>query len=549
MSAAVDRVESRIDWTDPDYTAIFRARASRLVKLRNDPQLLANVRAWYKDHPADFISDWGVTVDPRMAERDLPTIMPFVLFPRQRELIDWIIEVWRDSEGGVLEKSRDIGASWLAVSLSCTLCLFHRGITIGFGSRKEDLVDRSGDPSTLFYKGRQFMQYLPPEFRGEWNERKHAQHLRLQFPWTDSAITGEAGDNIGRGGRTTMFFVDEAAHLERPKLIDASLSATTNCRVDMSSVNGMANSFAERRHGGRAKVFTFHYRDDPRKDDEWVANKRASFDDVVWAAEYEIDYTASVEGIIIPAVWVTAAVDAHIKLGIEPTGAKTGALDVADGGADRNAFAVRHGILVPHVESWKGSADLDIFHSVERSFLLCDMHGLEGFVYDADGLGAGVRGDARKINEKRTERDPRNSSTKRVEAYRGSGGVYKPESIVKGTERKAIDFFENYKAQSWWTIKDRFKETYRAVVEGVKDYDPNNIISLSSASPELHQLKTELSQPTWKPSKTGKIMVEKAPEGTKSPNLADGVVMVFAPRSGPMIIGRDVLDLFGAGKR
>jgi hypothetical protein len=37
-------------------------------------------------------------------------------------------------------------------------------------------------------------------------------------------LKGEAGDNIGRGDRTTLYFVDEAAFLQRPLLIDAALA-------------------------------------------------------------------------------------------------------------------------------------------------------------------------------------------------------------------------------------------------------------------------------------------------------------------------------------
>jgi phage terminase large subunit len=59
--------------------------------------------------------------------------------------------------------------------------------------------------------------------------------------------------------------VDEAAHLERPELIEASLSQTTNCRIDMSSVRGMANPFAAKRWAGKVEVFIFDWREDPRR--------------------------------------------------------------------------------------------------------------------------------------------------------------------------------------------------------------------------------------------------------------------------------------------
>ena len=525
------RAEAALDWRSPDYGPIYAARAERLTKLRADPAAMAWARKHYAENPADFITDWGMTLDPRDPAQ--PTLMPFVLFPRQRELVDELMDCYHKGESPLIEKSRDMGASWVAMALSCTLCLFRKGVAIGFGSRKEDQLDKVGDPSSLFSKGRDFMRYLPPEFRGEWDDRKHAAHMRLLFPWTGSSIVGEAGDNIGRGGRTSIFFVDEAAYLEHPKLADASLAANTNCRVDISSVNGTANSFAEKRHRAGTRVFTFHYRDDPRKDEAWKAKKQAELDPVVWAAEYEIDYRASVEGIVIPAAWVEASIDAHIRLGIEPTGKRVGALDIADTGADKNAYGITHGILLTHVESWRGSATLDTFHTVERAFALADENHVDEWLYDADGLGGPVRGDARKVNEARSAAGVKQQI---VRPYRGSGAVFKPDTIVPGTERKAKDYFENLKAQAWHTLRERFKLTARVIAGEVTQYDRGAIISISSKLRELSQLKLELSQPTWVPSKTGKWMIEKAPEGTMSPNLADTVVIAYAPRVLPMNI-------------
>src|SRR6185369_7016634 len=101
-----------------------------------------------------FINDWAVTVDPRNAERNLPVLVPFLLFPKQRELVDAILGAWRSSTGLAMPKSRDVGASWVAMALSCTMGLFMRNFMVGVGSAKEDKVDRAGDPDTLFYKAR-----------------------------------------------------------------------------------------------------------------------------------------------------------------------------------------------------------------------------------------------------------------------------------------------------------------------------------------------------------------------------------------------------------
>jgi hypothetical protein len=116
-----------------------------------------------------------------------------------------------------------------------------------------------------------------------------------------SILVGEAGDSIGRGDRTSIFFVDEAAFLEQPENVDAAFSATTNCRIDISTPNGHGNSFARRRHSGKIKVFTMHWRNDPRKGLDWYKKQESELDPVVLADEVNIDYAASVEGALIPS--------------------------------------------------------------------------------------------------------------------------------------------------------------------------------------------------------------------------------------------------------
>ena len=523
------------DFKQPNYDAIIQARGRRLAELRGDPAFLRATLAYYRDNLPDFINDWGWTADPRNAERGLPVLVPFVLFPKQREWLEWILARWRAQQPGITEKSRDGGLSWLAIALSCSLSLFRDGIVIGFGSRKEEYVDKLGAPKCLFYKARQFMRMLPVEFNGGWTER-HAPHMRIDFPRSGSVITGEAGDNIGRGDRASIYFVDEAAHLEHPELIDASLSATTNCRQDISSVNGMANPFAVKRHGGKIPVFTFAWRDDPRKDEAWYAKKCDELDPVVVAQEIDINYSASVEGIVIPSLWVAAAVDAHIKLKLDTTGLRTGALDVADRGIDKNAFAVRKGIVLTYAEQWSGK-ESDIFATTERAFNIADWHGLHEISYDGDGLGAGVRGDARKLNE---NRDNHGMRTHRVDMFRGSASVMDPtREIIEG--RTNEDFFANLKAQAWWALRFRFQATYRAVVQG-RPFKPDEIISIASDFPDRAKLVIELSQPVYKLNGAGKILIDKQPDGVASPNLADAVMMAFAPRRPPMVISDELLE-------
>jgi hypothetical protein len=507
------------DYRNPDYSAVFAERARRLERLRANPDRVPALLAYYRDHPADLISDWGMTADPRNAERGLPPTIPFILFDRQREWVDWVLKHWKEQQPGPTVKSRDMGMSWLSVALACALCITHDDLVIGFGSRKEEYVDKIGSPKSLFYKGRMFMSLLPRELRGGFQIGETDPHMRLKFPATGSTIVGEAGDGIGRGDRASIYFVDESAFLERPQLVEASLSQTTNCRIDISTPNGLANPFAERVLSGRFDTFRFHWRDDPRKDDEWYAKQQSILDPVTIAQEIDIDFSASIDGVLIPSAWVQSAIDAHEKLGFDPTGERLSALDVADLGKDSNAQALRDGVMIADVREWHGSSVEDIYGTTQRAFDHCDEWRTRRIRYDSDGLGAGVRGDGRVLNEDRDQ-------PIQLDAFHGGSEVAdKDREFIEG--RTNGEFFDNYKAQCWWLLRERFKATHEAVTEG-KPWQADNLVVISGACQNLSRLTAELSQPTYKKSARGKVQINKAPDGTKSPNLADAVMMAFA---------------------
>lgn len=520
------------DFKKPDYNAVFQWRYDRLCKIRKKPSVLAGMYQYYSENPGQFITDWGMTFDPRNVEIGLPAYCPFILFPRQEEAIHWIIERWKNREPGLADKSREMGMSWLTIAFACTMALFHDGFSMGFGSRKQEYVDKLGDLKAILPKGRMFMSLLPVEFRRGWTPRD-APHMRIQFPETQAFISGESGDGIGRGDRVSIYVVDESAWLPRPQLVEESLSNTTNCRIDVSTPRGMGNPFGRKRFAGKISVFSMHWSEDPRKDQAWYDKKCLHIDDpVVIAQELDLDYSASMEGVLIPALWVQAALDAHIKLGLKPKGLRKMGLDIADEGKDKNAVCGRYGILIEYLEQWSGKGG-DIYKTLEKVCDLADILDYRDVAYDSDGLGAGARGDARVINEKRKKKGDHKI---RFRAFRGSGRVLDPEKdpfVKDGEERDAEkgrtneDYFKNAKAQAWWSLRRRFLYTYRAVVLDMP-YNPEHIISIPRTLKECHKLVTELSQPTYKQNDVGQIIVNKDPDGMASPNLADSIMIAFA---------------------
>ena len=546
---------SPFDYRNPDYLEIFRIRAQRLGRLRQRQataiaaklppieQPVTKLRAYYRHHIGQFISDWGMTFDPRNPERGLPSAIPFLLFYKQEQFVEWMVAHWLAQEAGLCDKSRELGVSWLTVCVGAAICLFYDGVSIGYGSRKEEYVDKIGEPKSLFWKARFFIKYLPVEFRAGHVVGRDDPYMRLIFPDTGSSMGGEGGANIGRGDRRSIYVVDEAAHLEHPEQVDAALSMTTNCRIDVSSANGRSNPFAQKRFAYVPEhVFTMHWRDDPRKNEEWYAKKVAELNNpVIVAQELDINYSASVEGVLIPSEWVQASIDAHLKLKIFPRGIKSAALDVADEGVDKNAMCGGIGIFVDLLEEWSGKG-ADIFDTVERAFRICDENGYDSFWYDADGLGAGVRGDARVVNDRRKAQKQKLIA---VNPFRGSGEVVdadRPIDNAPGQTRLNGDYFANAKAQSWWHVRTLFRNTYRWVVEGVA-CNPDDIISLSSKLPLLQKLCVELSQPTFTVNGVGKLLIDKRPDGAPSPNLADGVMIRFAKKPRSLVISSRLLEL------
>lgn len=58
----------------------------------------------YRERPVEFIEHWCYTFDPRNAGTDKPTKIPFILFPRQRELIEFLHACMRSETSGLVER-------------------------------------------------------------------------------------------------------------------------------------------------------------------------------------------------------------------------------------------------------------------------------------------------------------------------------------------------------------------------------------------------------------------------------------------------------------
>jgi phage terminase large subunit len=520
------------------------ARVTRADILLESLESAAAGRAYYRTRPIEFIEQWCYTFDPRNAGTDKPTKIPFLLFPRQRQFIEFLHACLRGETSGLIEKSRDMGATWLCVAFSAWLFLFEPGATIGWGSRKAAGVDQIGDMSSIFEKMRWLLRSMPPVFWPPgFDPDSTMSYMRI---YSDhSSITGESGDDIGRGGRSLIYLKDESAHYEHPEAIEAALSDNTRVQIDISSVNGLGNVFHRKRDGGvewepgkpavrgKTNVFIMDWSDHPEKTQAWYEERKAkAIDDGllhVFRQEVDRNYAASVEGVVIPAEWVRSAIDAHVTLDWDEAENDPcyAGLDVADGGGDRNALAIREASVLRSVDQW-GERDTGV--TTRRALDDVASYGRKRrrvhLQYDSVGVGAGVKAESNRLKD-----DGLMPKFVNLISWNAGAAVNNPDDRVIPSDDESVlnkDFYGNLKAQAWWQLRLRFERTHRAVTEGLK-YDRDELISLPSTLPQLRTLEKELSQPTMSQNSRMKLIIDKQPEGTRSPNLADAVVMAYWP--------------------
>lgn len=495
-------------------------RILHLQRVNADRHLQALELAMCGRDVVHFVNTWGWTYDPRR----FPTVLPFDLFPKQVEMLRWLADREQAQEDGLVEKSREVGVTWLCCVYALHGWLFRDGFHAGFGSRKLDLVDQIGNPDSIFEKIRFFLYQLPGWMAPLGFRRgQHDNEARLVNPANGSTLTGEGGDNIGRGGRATIYFVDESAFLERPDSVERSLSQNTPCRIDVSTPNGPGNVFATKRFSGKVPVFTLHWRDDPRKDEAWYARQKAMKDAVTIAQELDIDYTASVEGITIPAAWVRAAVNLPLSAG---KGLVVGGYDVAEEGRDVSVLIVRQGPVVRVPVSWGACNTTEgawRAHSEALRLGVVTLH------YDAGGPGMGVKGTWEAARQ-----DPH--FLLGFEAIAVNFGGTPTDSYWPDGQTSAEKFL-NLRAEMWWRLRARFEKAYECREQGIT-HRPEEMISI----PDHPQLIAELSQPLSFRTNTGKVKLEAKDDmrrrGVKSPDFGDALALAFLETgAGPWRMG------------
>jgi len=196
--------------------------------------------------------------------------LPFITYEAfQDETILTLVEAILTGHDELIEKSRDMGASWMCLMVFLWLWCYKRECALMAMSRTADLVDDQKNPDCLFRKLTYVLERLPTWMRPDYIKTEG----NLYNNDTMSVIDGEATtENSGRAGRRMAILLDEFAAVDKKQkglgqAILASTGSTTTCRIFNSTPKGTDNAFFLQReimkHQGQ--VHRLHWTKHPEK--------------------------------------------------------------------------------------------------------------------------------------------------------------------------------------------------------------------------------------------------------------------------------------------
>lgn len=233
--------------------------------------LLEKDRRQAKLDPIFFIEHYLKTFDPR--PEAYPHHLDFILYDFQKEYVLGLVKAITEGYDLFDEKSRDMGASWLALAVRFWLWLFKEGYQSLLGSRKEEYVD-SGDAKSLFWKLDYFIQHIkdPAILPQGFDTNKHRTHMKLMNPVNGNAITGESSNkNFSRGGRYQDVLFDEFGFWPDARNSWTAAGDATHCRHAVTTPPDEPSYAKVLRFNDKVKIRTWHWRLHPHKDDTWYA--------------------------------------------------------------------------------------------------------------------------------------------------------------------------------------------------------------------------------------------------------------------------------------
>ena len=272
-----------IRWKDPKTGIVvpkleienIQWRAKLLQAAENDPILQRDLLAASKESLILWINLFSWTfhqfdVNPETGERieakDPHT--PFITWAIQDELLDAFGYCLKTGKDILVDKSRDMGASWLCANYLHWLWLFRPDAQLLEMSRTQDYVDQTGNMKALFQKHDYINGFLP-----NWMlppnvlfGQKNRTKMHMKNVVIGSCIDGESTtEHAGSGDRRLVVLLDEFAKVEHGQLMRSATRDMALVRIVNSTPAGAGTEYSRWKNSGQIKVFVLPFHEHPEK--------------------------------------------------------------------------------------------------------------------------------------------------------------------------------------------------------------------------------------------------------------------------------------------
>jgi len=250
----------------PVSNLLFRESLYRRAMM--EPEFGGVLRAACRVDPFFYLNTFCWTANP--ARPYARKKVPFITYGFQDRGLEIIFDSLEESFDVQVEKSRQMGASWLFAAVIQYCWLFRQGQNFLMLSRSDEYVDRSNEPKSLFWKLDYINANLPVWLMPVgWDRKRHRLVKRMINPSNGNTIVGEATtEDSGRGGTFTAVLHDEFGACDVGMGILKSTRSATGTRWFNSTPKGTGNAHyrivqLSRQNPKQVRPLRFHWSDHP----------------------------------------------------------------------------------------------------------------------------------------------------------------------------------------------------------------------------------------------------------------------------------------------
>jgi hypothetical protein len=257
------RVDENIEW-----------RTNLLQKAEKDEGLQKDLIAASAESLLFWINAFCWTfhqfdVDPVTGKRVLAdSHVPFISWEIQDRLFDKFDKNLVTGEDILIDKCRDMGASWICVDYLHHQWLFVKDSQMLEMSRVKEYVDHTGNMKALFQKHDYINAWLPtwmlpPEcLPGQ----KYRTSMHMHNVVNGSTIDGESTTpHAGSGDRRKILLLDEFAKVEHGGKMRSATRDVAFMRIINSTPAGAGTEYSRWKNSGQIKVFQLPFYEHPEK--------------------------------------------------------------------------------------------------------------------------------------------------------------------------------------------------------------------------------------------------------------------------------------------